>query len=123
MAAVTACADLVEQVLEVYTKIPYAHGDLTCEAIFDRPRGRFVLMTLGWDGEERVDHPLVHIDIIDGKLWIQTDHTEHGIASELWVYVAMDAPVKFSVLKLRNVSGRPRRLRGAFQNSTAPPRR
>jgi len=38
------------------------------------------------------------------------EHTEHGIASELWVYVAMDAPVKFSVLKLRNVSGRPRRM-------------
>ena len=38
------------------------------------------------------------------------EHTEHGLASELWVYVAMDAPVKFSVLKLRNVSGRPRRI-------------
>jgi cellobiose phosphorylase len=38
------------------------------------------------------------------------EHTEFGIVSELWVYVAMDAPVKFSVLKLRNVSGRPRRL-------------
>jgi cellobiose phosphorylase len=38
------------------------------------------------------------------------EHTEYGITSELWVYVAMDAPVKFSVLKLRNVSGRPRRL-------------
>ncbi len=38
------------------------------------------------------------------------EHTEHGIASELWVYVAMDAPVKFMALKVRNVSGRPRRL-------------
>jgi cellobiose phosphorylase len=38
------------------------------------------------------------------------EHTENGIASELWVYVAMDAPVKFTVLKLRNVSGRPRRV-------------
>jgi len=38
------------------------------------------------------------------------EHTEHGIASELWVYVVMDAPVKLSVLKLKNVSGRPRRL-------------
>jgi cyclic beta-1,2-glucan synthetase len=38
------------------------------------------------------------------------EHTEHGIASELWVYVAMDAPVKFTVLKLRNISGRPRRV-------------
>jgi cellobiose phosphorylase len=38
------------------------------------------------------------------------EHTENGIVSELWVYVAMDAPVKFSVLKLRNISGRARRL-------------
>ncbi len=38
------------------------------------------------------------------------EHTENGIACELWIYVAMDAPVKFTVLKLRNVSGRPRRV-------------
>jgi cellobiose phosphorylase len=38
------------------------------------------------------------------------EHTENGIAAEMWVYVAMDAPVKFTVLKLRNESGRPRRL-------------
>lgn len=38
------------------------------------------------------------------------EHTESGIVSELWVYVALDAAVKFSVLKLRNASGRPRRL-------------
>jgi len=33
-----------------------------------------------------------------------------GICSELWVYVAIDAAVKFSVLKLRNESGRPRKI-------------
>jgi cellobiose phosphorylase len=38
------------------------------------------------------------------------EHTENGIHTELWIYVAMDAPVKFAVLKTRNVSGRPRRL-------------
>ncbi len=38
------------------------------------------------------------------------EHTENGIASELCVYVAMDAPVKFAILKLRNVSGRARAL-------------
>jgi hypothetical protein len=83
MAAVTSYADIIEQILDSYTKIRYAHGDLTCEAIFDRQRGRCVLMTLGWDDDERVHHPLAHIDIIDGKLWIQTDNTEHGIAPEL----------------------------------------
>jgi cellobiose phosphorylase len=38
------------------------------------------------------------------------EHTERGIRSELWVYVALDAPIKFTVLKVRNDSGRPRRL-------------
>ena len=38
------------------------------------------------------------------------EHLESGIRSELLVYVALDASVKFSVLKLRNESGRPRRL-------------
>ena len=38
------------------------------------------------------------------------EHTANGIQSELTVYVAMDAPVKFAVLKLRNVSGRPRSI-------------
>ena len=38
------------------------------------------------------------------------EHLSHGIRSELWVYVATDAAVKFSVLKLRNLSGRARKL-------------
>ena len=38
------------------------------------------------------------------------EHSEAGIVSELWVYVAMDAAIKFSVIKLRNISGKPRKL-------------
>ncbi|TAN39363.1 MAG: cyclic beta 1-2 glucan synthetase [Nitrospirae bacterium] len=38
------------------------------------------------------------------------EHTEDGIRSEMWVYVAIDAPVKLTVLKLKNESGRSRRL-------------
>ncbi len=38
------------------------------------------------------------------------EHSEDGIGTELWVYVALDAAVKFSVLKVRNASGRARRL-------------
>jgi cyclic beta-1,2-glucan synthetase len=38
------------------------------------------------------------------------EHLEDGIHSELWVYVSLDEPVKFMVLKIRNRSGRPRRL-------------
>ncbi|MDH4609953.1 glycoside hydrolase family 94 protein [Pseudomonas sp. BN102] len=38
------------------------------------------------------------------------EHREEGIESELWVYVALDAPIKYSLLKVRNLSGRPRKL-------------
>ena len=38
------------------------------------------------------------------------EHTESDISSELWVYVALDAPIKFAVLKLKNQSGRSRQL-------------
>ncbi|MGO1068792.1 GH36-type glycosyl hydrolase domain-containing protein [Lysobacter sp. CA199] len=38
------------------------------------------------------------------------EHVEDGIASELWVYVGLDDAVKYSVLRLRNGSGRARSL-------------
>jgi cellobiose phosphorylase len=38
------------------------------------------------------------------------EHTEDGVESELWIYVAIDAPVKFAVLRVKNASGRERRL-------------
>ncbi|WPL18162.1 Cellobiose phosphorylase [Thiorhodovibrio winogradskyi] len=41
------------------------------------------------------------------------EHCEAGIASELWVYVALDEPVKYMVLKLHNCSDQdgPRQMR------------
>ncbi|MGA8048629.1 MAG: glucoamylase family protein [Burkholderiales bacterium] len=38
------------------------------------------------------------------------EHSEDGIGTELTIYVALDLPVKFAVLKVRNASGRSRRL-------------
>ena len=38
------------------------------------------------------------------------EHEGDGIKTELWVYVALDAPVKFSRLVIHNLSGRSRKL-------------
>ncbi len=38
------------------------------------------------------------------------EHAENGLASELTIYVAMDAPVKFAACKVRNLTSRPRRV-------------
>lgn len=40
-------------------------------------------MTLGWDNGLRVYSVLVPIDLINGKVWIQQDNTEDGVATEL----------------------------------------
>ena len=74
---------IIENVLIEYTTIPYAYGDIQTEAIFDRKNDHYVLMNVGWDSGKRVHGSLVHIDIINGKVWIQRDGTEHGVAKEL----------------------------------------
>jgi hypothetical protein len=75
--------ETIEAILNEYTKIPYAYGDIQTEAVFDRNRDRYLLVNTGWDQGRRVHGCLVHVDLINGKFWIQRDGTEHGIAKEL----------------------------------------
>lgn len=73
----------IEKIFNEYAAIPYTLGDLVCEAVFDRARDRYLLVTLGRDLGKRVHFAVAHIDIINGKLWIRCDNTEDGIATEL----------------------------------------
>jgi len=38
------------------------------------------------------------------------EHTEDGIKTEVWIYVAIDSPIKFTVIKIRNESQYHRRI-------------
>jgi hypothetical protein len=51
--------------------------------IMDYTHDRYLLVTEGWDDYWRIYSVLAHLDIIDGKFWIQADNTEEGIATEL----------------------------------------
>jgi hypothetical protein len=73
---------IIERILTEYAQLPYAHGDIQTQAVFDRTGDHYLLVNIGWD-ERRIHGCLVHVDIIDGKFWIQRDGTEHGIAREL----------------------------------------
>lgn len=74
---------IIEDVLTDYARIPYAYGEVRTEPVFDRRNDRYLLVNVGWDNGKRVHGSLVHVDLIDGKVWIQRDGTEHGIAKEL----------------------------------------
>lgn len=89
---------VLETILTGYTHMPYAYGDIETEAVFDHTRDRYLLVNVGWDNGKRVHSCLVHVDIIEGKFWIQRDDTEHGIAKEL---VAADIPRDHIVLGFR----------------------
>ncbi|HFA48022.1 MAG TPA: XisI protein [Bacteroidetes bacterium] len=71
------------QILNERTKIKYANLDAKNELIIDRENHRYEVVTLGWDGFKRIHSTVLHFDIIDGKIWIQQDQTEYGIANEL----------------------------------------
>jgi cyclic beta-1,2-glucan synthetase len=45
-----------------------------------------------------------------GQGYSRFEHTAHGISLDLLQYVPLDDPIKISRLKIRNTSGRPRRL-------------
>ena len=74
---------IIIQILTEYTAIPYKYGDITCELIISQDKNRFILITQGWEKDTRVHGCLLHLDIIDNKIWIQRDGTEEGIATDL----------------------------------------
>jgi hypothetical protein len=74
---------IIQKAIKEYAKIPYAFGEIESQTVFDTESDRYLLMIVGREGVKRVHGCLIHIDIIDGKLWIQRDGTEDGIATEL----------------------------------------
>ena len=95
---------IIQEVLTPYTKIPYSYGDLQCRTIFDRETDSYLLVTMGWDGVKRVHSCLVHLDIIEGKVWVQRDDTEYGVTVDL---VAAGIPKEHIVLGFHQPEVRP----------------
>jgi hypothetical protein len=74
---------IIQNVLSDYVRLQYAYGEIHNETIFDREADRYMVVSVGWQKVKRIHGCLIHIDIINGKVWIQRDGTEHGIANEL----------------------------------------
>ncbi|MBI4632051.1 MAG: XisI protein [Chloroflexi bacterium] len=90
---------IVRDALTEQTKIPYAHGEIEFEIVFDQERDRYLLMIVGRENHKRVHGCLLHLDIVGGKIWIQRDGTEDGIANQL---VKAGVPNKHIVLAFRS---------------------
>ena len=82
MDAIDDYRPLIERILTEHTRIPYAHSDIQIQTVFDRDHDHYLLVLVGREKIRRVHGCLVRVDIIDGKIWIQRDGTERGIARE-----------------------------------------
>ncbi|ESA34648.1 hypothetical protein N836_15770 [Leptolyngbya sp. Heron Island J] len=74
---------LIRDLIKDHTKVPYKHGDIKFETVFDSESDRYLLMILGRENKRYEHGCLLHVDIINGKIWIQRDGTEEGIATQL----------------------------------------
>jgi hypothetical protein len=83
MANVEQYRQLVQTLLLEYSKIKANNEEVEAEAIFDVERDRYQVVHVGWSNKRRVYGCILHVDIKDGKIWIQHDGTEGGIANEL----------------------------------------
>jgi hypothetical protein len=83
MAERSSTAEIVKRIIREYAAIRPSHGDIDVETVFDEEGGHFEMVYAGWDGSRRIHGSVIHVDIRDGKIWIQHDGTEDGIATEL----------------------------------------
>lgn len=98
MAVLENHRKLVKQLLTEYAQIPAPDSGVQDQTIFDSENDRYMLLSLGWSKGRRIHNCVMHIDIIDGQVWIQANNTDRLIAEEL---VAAGIPPEAIVLGLQ----------------------
>lgn len=83
MASLTEYRQIIRNVLSELANIPYLNKGIEREVILDDANNRYMLVSIGWQDNHRVHHCVIHIDLIDDKVWIQKDNTDLPIAREL----------------------------------------
>ena len=84
MDKITKYRQIIRKILTPYKNSRYVGSpDLRNEIIFDNKNDHYLVISIGWEGEKHVRDCLFHIDIIDGKVWIQEDNTDSDIADIL----------------------------------------
>src|SRR5947207_7745749 len=95
---------IVREILERYGRYKSSYGQIENEVIVDSDKDHYELMHVGWEGQRRVHGSVIHLDIIDGKIWIQYDGTNRPVADEL---LAAGVPREDIVLGFQPAKVRP----------------
>jgi hypothetical protein len=98
---------IVGRLVQEYAQPKSSYGQIATEVVIDRERDHYEVVNVGWAEARRVHGPIIHLDIIDGKIWIQHDGTDRPVADAL---LAAGIPVDDIVLgfqppKVRHLTG------------------
>jgi hypothetical protein len=74
---------ILQQVTEMHAKMPAEPDDVESFAVCDPVNGQYLLLDVGWEGEERAHYVVFHLRLKDGKVLIEQDGIEYGIAQDL----------------------------------------
>ncbi|MCO6478244.1 MAG: XisI protein [Phaeodactylibacter sp.] len=84
MAEVNKYQDSILKVLEEYKgRFKKSSKDIQPLIIADKEKRHYQLLWLGWDGNRHIFTVTTFLSIINGKIWVQHDSTEVGIANLL----------------------------------------
>ncbi|MCB0060994.1 MAG: XisI protein [Caldilineaceae bacterium] len=85
MDRLTTYRMLVKQLLTQHAERMRRHPqpNTETEVTFDEERDHYLLLRIGWTPEGRLFVPTLYARLHDGKIWIENDWTEQGLATEL----------------------------------------
>ncbi len=58
-------------------------GGVTLRKLFDDEHKSYMLLKIDWQDKKYIHRSPIHMEVIDGKIWIQHDDTEDGVADDL----------------------------------------
>jgi hypothetical protein len=79
MDKLTKYRELIRTILTDLTVVPFAYGEIDISTVFDTEKDRYLVVNTGWKRNDRIYGPIAHLDLINGKIWIQRDGTQDGI--------------------------------------------
>jgi hypothetical protein len=107
MAKLEQYRAFVKQLIKQYGAYKPSYGDIDVETVFDTEHDHYELINVGWHQDQRIRGAVLHIDIKNGKIWIQHDGTERGVANDLveWGVPKEDIVLAFHAPYRRQYTG------------------
>jgi XisI protein len=97
-------------IIEALQEVAARSGDsdkVRTVTVFDESSNQYQILDLGWDESgKRVFQPMIHLELLDGKVWIQENMTDLDVAKVLleWGVESSDIVLGMHSASLRQFS-------------------